>query len=149
MWIGKILRKKSVIQLQFIWEHIYWNKEVTILKKAEKGILCLLSDLQNGVNTGAKRSWRRNKMFSMRHVCSHCNWWRKNCCRFRMIKRFWQGVRSFGCPFAVSTKTTRYNKQISAYKAHKQYYNELAQKVIDFCKSKGINYHIKSKTITE
>ena len=60
MWIGKILRKKSVIQLQFIWEHIYGNKEVTILKKAEKGILCLLSDLQNGVNTGAKRSWRRN-----------------------------------------------------------------------------------------
>lgn len=42
-----------------------------------------------------------------------------------------------------------YNKQISAYKDHKQYYNELAQKVIDFCKSKGINYHIKSKTITE
>lgn len=24
--------------------------------KAEKGIFCLLSDLQNGVNTGAKRS---------------------------------------------------------------------------------------------
>ena len=42
-----------------------------------------------------------------------------------------------------------YNKQISAYKDHKQYYNELAQQVIDFCKSKGINYHIKSKTITE
>ena len=66
MWIGKILRKKFVIQLQFIWEHIYGNKEVTILKRAGKGILWLLSDLQNGVNTGAKMSWRRNKMFSMR-----------------------------------------------------------------------------------
>lgn len=42
-----------------------------------------------------------------------------------------------------------YNKQISAYKNHKQYYNELAQQVIDFCKRKGINYHIKSKTISE
>ena len=41
------------------------------------------------------------------------------------------------------------NKQISEYKNHKQYYNALAQQVIDFCKSKGINYHIKSKTITE
>ena len=31
-------------------------KKSQYLKKAEKGILCLLSDLQNGVNTGAKRS---------------------------------------------------------------------------------------------
>ena len=42
-----------------------------------------------------------------------------------------------------------YNKQISVYKNHKQYYNELAQQIIDFCTSKGIDYHIKSKTISE
>jgi len=32
------------------------NDKITILKRAGKGILCLLSDLQDGVNTGAKRS---------------------------------------------------------------------------------------------
>jgi len=47
----------------------------------------------------------------------------------------------------VNNKST--TSEAFFYKAHKQYYNELAQKVIDFCKSKGINYHIKSKTITE
>lgn len=42
-----------------------------------------------------------------------------------------------------------YNKQATAYKNHKQYYNKLAQQVIDFCNEHNINYHIKSKTITE
>ena len=32
---------------------------------------------------------------------------------------------------------------------HKQFYNEKAKEVIDFCEKKGIAYHIKDKTITD
>lgn len=42
-----------------------------------------------------------------------------------------------------------YNKKVSEYKDYKKYYNELAYKVIDFCKRNNIEYHIKNKTITE
>ena len=43
---------------------------------------------------------------------------------------------------------TNYSKDISAYKQHKLFYNKCAETVIDFCKEKGIAYHIKDKTIT-
>ncbi len=42
-----------------------------------------------------------------------------------------------------------YNKQITAYKNHKQYFNDMAQQVINFCTERRIDYHIKTKTITE
>lgn len=42
-----------------------------------------------------------------------------------------------------------YNKKVSEYKNYKQYYNELAEKVIKFCKKNNIEYHIKNKTVTE
>lgn len=42
-----------------------------------------------------------------------------------------------------------YNKEISEYKKHKQFFNECAQRVIDYCTEKKIAYHIKNKTITE
>ena len=42
-----------------------------------------------------------------------------------------------------------YNKKVSEYKDYKQYYNNLAQQVIDFCEKNNIEYHIKNKTITE
>lgn len=42
-----------------------------------------------------------------------------------------------------------YNKKVSEYKDYKKYYNELAYKVIDFCETNNIEYHIKNKTITE
>jgi len=41
-----------------------------------------------------------------------------------------------------------YNKQVTTYKNHKQYFNELAQQVITFCNNHNIAYHIKTKTIT-
>lgn len=44
---------------------------------------------------------------------------------------------------------TNYNKEITSYKGHKQFYNEQAQKVIDFCLKNNIQYHIKEGTITE
>lgn len=44
---------------------------------------------------------------------------------------------------------TNYSKEASAYKEHKKFYNEKADEVIRFCKSRGIKYHIKNKTITE
>ena len=42
-----------------------------------------------------------------------------------------------------------YNKQVTTYKDHKQFFNELSLQVIDFCSVRQIAYHIKSKTITE
>lgn len=44
---------------------------------------------------------------------------------------------------------TNYNKAISAYKDHKKFYNEQAEKVIRFCKQNKKNFHIKNGTITE
>ena len=41
-----------------------------------------------------------------------------------------------------------YNKQVTAYKGHKEFFNDAAAEVIDFCKNNGIAYHIKSKTIS-
>lgn len=44
---------------------------------------------------------------------------------------------------------TNYNKQITAYKMHKQFYNEQVQLVIDFCLKNNTQYHIKNGTITK
>ena len=44
---------------------------------------------------------------------------------------------------------TNYSKEISAYKKHKEFYNEQARIVIDFCTERNIAYHIKDGTITE
>lgn len=45
---------------------------------------------------------------------------------------------------------TNYCKDVTAgYPEHKQFYNEKAKEVIDFCEKKGIAYHIKDKTITD
>ena len=42
-----------------------------------------------------------------------------------------------------------YNKVVSAYPKYKRFYNECADKVIQFCEERGIAYHIKNGTITE
>lgn len=44
---------------------------------------------------------------------------------------------------------TNYNPVVSHYKGVKEFYNEQAQKVIEFCESRHIEYYIKNKTITE
>ncbi len=41
-----------------------------------------------------------------------------------------------------------YNAKVSQYKNYKQFFNEMAEKVIDFCKAKEKQYHIKEGTIT-
>lgn len=43
---------------------------------------------------------------------------------------------------------TNYSKEISAYTAHRSFYNEQAEKVIAFCKERKIQFHIKNGTIT-
>jgi len=43
---------------------------------------------------------------------------------------------------------TNYNKEISAYKEHKAFYNELSEEVIEFCELNGIACHIKDGTQT-
>ena len=40
-----------------------------------------------------------------------------------------------------------YNKKVSEYHEYKVFYNQCAQEVIDFCKSRQIDYHIKKGTI--
>ena len=42
-----------------------------------------------------------------------------------------------------------YNSKVSAYKDYKNYYNMLAQQVIDFCEENQKEYHIKDGTITK
>jgi len=44
---------------------------------------------------------------------------------------------------------TNYSKEITAFKQHKEFYNEQAEIVIKFCKSKNIDYLIKDGTITK
>ena len=44
---------------------------------------------------------------------------------------------------------TNYSKAANAYEGHKHFYNECAAEVIAFCRRHGIDYHIKTKTITE
>ena len=41
-----------------------------------------------------------------------------------------------------------YNKDVSAYKDNKEFYNQCASRVIEFCNEREIAYHIKEKTIT-
>ena len=43
---------------------------------------------------------------------------------------------------------TNYSKEISEYKQHKAFYNQEAQKVMEFCAERGFVYHIKEGTIT-
>lgn len=42
-----------------------------------------------------------------------------------------------------------YNKQVSEYKDYKNFFNELADKVVTFCKKNKKQYHIKEGTVTE
>ncbi len=42
-----------------------------------------------------------------------------------------------------------YSKETSSYKEHKQFYNECAQKVIEFCMKRHKTYHIKDGTISK
>lgn len=43
---------------------------------------------------------------------------------------------------------TNYNKEISAFTTHRTFYNQQVDLVVDFCKRKNINYHIKNGTMT-
>lgn len=43
---------------------------------------------------------------------------------------------------------TNYNKNVSSYKNHKEFYNKTALRVIDFCKRNGIDCHIKKGTLS-
>lgn len=42
---------------------------------------------------------------------------------------------------------TNYSKEVSAYREHRQYYNQCAEQVIAFCDNHSIDYHIKDGTI--
>ncbi len=45
---------------------------------------------------------------------------------------------------------TNYSTDVTqGYLDYKQFYNDMAHEVIDFCRESGINYHIKDKTITD
>lgn len=44
---------------------------------------------------------------------------------------------------------TNYSKVANSYEGHQHFYNECAAEVIAFCQERGIDFHIKAKTITE
>ena len=41
---------------------------------------------------------------------------------------------------------TNYSREVSAYPAHKAFYNDCAANVVEFCKARNIAYHIKQGT---
>lgn len=43
---------------------------------------------------------------------------------------------------------TNYSKEITAFSTHKAFYNQQAEIVVNFCRSRKINFHIKKGTIT-
>ena len=43
---------------------------------------------------------------------------------------------------------TNYSKEVSAYNCHRDFYNEKAKEVIDFCVKNNIVYHIKKGTLS-
>lgn len=44
---------------------------------------------------------------------------------------------------------TNYSKKVSAFPEHKDFYNQCAMRVIEFCDDHGVAYHIKDGTLTE
>lgn len=44
---------------------------------------------------------------------------------------------------------TNYNKEVNAFPDQKEYYNQCANRVIEFCTERGIDYHIKDGTLTQ
>ena len=44
---------------------------------------------------------------------------------------------------------TNYNKRVSEYPNYRQFYNEKARQVIEFCQKNNIQSYIKKKTMTE
>ena len=44
---------------------------------------------------------------------------------------------------------TNYNKEVNAFPEQKEYYNQCANRVIEFCTERGIDYHIKDGTLTQ
>ena len=42
-----------------------------------------------------------------------------------------------------------YNKEVSSYPNVKDWYNEQAMQVIDYCQERGVDYYIKRGTLTE
>ena len=43
---------------------------------------------------------------------------------------------------------TNYSKEVSSFSAHKDFYNQCANRVVEFCNEHGIAYHIKDGTLT-
>lgn len=43
---------------------------------------------------------------------------------------------------------TNYNTEVSAYKRHRDFYNDQAAIVVDFCVERGIDYYLKQGTVT-
>ena len=42
-----------------------------------------------------------------------------------------------------------YNKKVTEYKGHKQFFNDLSDRVVDYCRNHKKEYHIKRKTVTD
>ena len=64
-------------------------------------------------------------------------------------QELWPLLESVGFVDKIIFGRMNYSKSVTAYKEHKQFFNEKAAEVIKFCDEKGINYHIKSGTVTE
>lgn len=57
-------------------------------------------------------------------------------------------LKSIGFVDKIIFGRMHYNKDVTAYKKHKEFFNELVDKTIDFCIKNGKDYHIKTGTKT-
>ena len=99
----------------------------------------------------------------------HAAPWKKRVAALRELQesgcKTWVSVEPFPTPNIVKQDLRRileeisftdriifgrmnYNKQVTAYPNHKEFFNEKAQEVIAFCEQHNIRYHIKDGTIT-
>lgn len=57
-------------------------------------------------------------------------------------------LKAIGFTDKIIFGRTNYSKEVSAYSAHKKFYNQCAEEVIRFCEARNKAYHIKDGTIT-
>lgn len=66
-----------------------------------------------------------------------------------ITQNFYEILNAVGFVDKIIFGRLHYNKDVTAYKKHKEFFNDLANKTIEFCNKNNIAYHIKTGTITE
>jgi len=66
-----------------------------------------------------------------------------------IVQDFTEILKSISFVDKIIFGRLNYNSKVSAYKDYKNYFNKLAQEVVNFCEDNKKEYHIKDGTITK